>query len=136
MHTSQFKIYETFLDLYGHVNNAKYLELYEQARWDWLDEAGLSRGLIERSGLGPVILQAEITYRRELKARTTISIRTWVASYEGKIFKIQQEMRLEDDHVASTAVFTGGLMDLKARKLVEPTAAWREAFSLDAEDRC
>jgi thioesterase-3 len=26
------------LDLFGHVNNARYLEFLEEARWDWFEQ--------------------------------------------------------------------------------------------------
>ncbi len=32
------KILEHHLDTFGHVNNATYLEMYEEARWDLLNK--------------------------------------------------------------------------------------------------
>lgn len=131
MHQAEFKIYETYLDTYGHVNNAKYLELYEQARWDWMADKGLERSLIERSGIGPVILNINISYKREVLARQVITIQTQVISLQKKIFTIQQKMFLPDGVLASEATITGGLWSMKDRKLVEPSAEWLEAFSED-----
>ena len=33
-------ISEAHLDSFGHLNNARYLELFEQARWDLITEGG------------------------------------------------------------------------------------------------
>ena len=132
MHQAEFKIYETYLDSYGHVNNAKYLELYEQARWDWMASRGLERSLIERTGIGPVIVNINISYKREVLARQIITIQTEVASYQKKIFTIQQKMLLPDGELASEATITGGLWSMKNRKLVEPTPEWLKAFQMDS----
>ena len=52
-------ILETHLDAFGHLNNARYLELYEQARWRWLEERGITLETIQATGVGLVILKAE-----------------------------------------------------------------------------
>lgn len=131
MHSVRFKIYETYLDSFGHVNHAKYLELYEQARWDWMESQGLAQDLIVRTGIGPVILNVNIAYRRELLARQWIEIQTWVSAYQKKIFRVQQRMLLAEGQVASEATITGGLMDMQQRKLVEPIPVWQAAFQVE-----
>jgi len=35
------------LDVYQHVNNARYLEFLEEARWEWLEQAGAFHWLME-----------------------------------------------------------------------------------------
>ena len=39
-HEYPLLIVERHLDTFGHVNNATYLELFEEARWDWLQQNG------------------------------------------------------------------------------------------------
>ncbi|MBU0551651.1 acyl-CoA thioesterase [Myxococcota bacterium] len=135
MHVSQFFIYETYLDLYGHVNNAKYMELYEQARWDWLNQSSLGADFIKSTNVGPVILKVEIEFIKEIKSRQTINIYTWVARHEKKIFYIEQEMRFPNGDLASRATFTGGLIDLNIRRLVEPNDVWIMAFKSKSPDQ-
>ena len=36
----KFKVRETHLDTFGHMNHAKYLEIFEQARWELINEGG------------------------------------------------------------------------------------------------
>lgn len=129
-HIAEIPVYETYLDAFGHVNHAKYLELYEQARWDWMASYQLSLKDIHRLQVGPVILNVNLDYRREVLARQTLRIYTRVADYQKKIFTLSQEMRLPNDEVASTLKITGGMMDLKARKLVMPPEIWLNAFGL------
>lgn len=133
MQHSTFKIYETYLDSFGHVNNAKYLELYEQARWDWLENAGYGVDFIQEHGIGPVILNVKLNFRRELLARETITITTETLSYRKKIFVLKQQMLKSDGECASDLTLTGGLMDLRARKLINPVPAWLKAFDVQWE---
>lgn len=49
------------LDGYGHVNNARYLEFLEEARWAFFEEHGL---LSEIDGLMLVVVRTDIRYRR------------------------------------------------------------------------
>ena len=49
------------LDGYGHVNNARYLEFLEEARWVFFEEHGL---LSEIDGLMLVVVRTDIRYRR------------------------------------------------------------------------
>ena len=46
---------------YGHVNNARYLEFLEEARWTFFEEHGL---LSEIDGLMLVVVRTDIRYRR------------------------------------------------------------------------
>lgn len=132
MHSTEIKISETWLDSFGHVNHARYLELYEQARWDWLAEKGLDLPYIQRTGVGPVILRVEVDYRRELLPRQRVRITTRTAAYDKKIFVLQQQMLLPDGELSSELRVTGGLMDMRARKLILPPQDWLEAFDLGA----
>lgn len=133
-HLSEFLIYETWLDSFGHVNHAKYLELYEQARWDWLSMYQISIETIKSTGIGPVVLEVKVRYLRELKARQKIQIHTQLTGFQKKTFQIAQQMtRLEDGETASTLEITGGIFDLRARKLIVPPPEWYAALGLDAE---
>ena len=49
------------LDGYGHVNNARYLEFLEEARWAFFEEHGL---LSEIDDLMLVVVRTDIRYRR------------------------------------------------------------------------
>ena len=49
------------LDGYGHVNNARYLEFLEEARWAFFEEHGL---LSEIAGFMLVVVRTDIRYRR------------------------------------------------------------------------
>jgi len=122
-------ILETYLDVYGHVNNAMYLTLYEQARWDLITKNGYGLTKIQETGQGPVMLEIKLTFLKELRLRDQIVIESQMLSYEKKIGQLTQQM-VRAGEVCSSAAFTFGLFDLKERKLILPTDAWLKAIGL------
>ncbi len=124
-YTYSVQILEHHLDSFGHVNNAVYMQLFEQARWDFITEKDFgSRQIFERRK-GPVILEANIKYKKELTNREQIKIESTIMQTDNPlIFGIHQEMLNGEGKLACVGDFTGGLMDLDARKLIKPTAEW------------
>jgi thioesterase III len=130
--THEFRrvIRETDLDVFGHVNNARYILLLEEARWDLITQRG--QGLVEilRDRVGPTILEIQIKFMRELTNRETVTIHSEVIEYAGKTGKIRQQIRKEAGAPACEAIMVFGLFDLDARRLVEPTPEWIRVFAL------
>ncbi|MET7285503.1 acyl-CoA thioesterase [Streptomyces sp. NPDC005573] len=117
--------YET--DVQGHLNQAVYLNYAEHARWSLLQAAGLSQARLIGRGVGPVALETTIRYRRELLAGDETDITCAFEWGEGKTFRIRQEIRKSDGTLAAEVTAVGGIMDLKARKLVaDPRAVFKE----------
>lgn len=122
-------IVETHLDFFGHVNNATYLQLFEEARWDLITKAGFGVDVIKQKGIGPVILEVRLQFKKELRNREHITIRTWSKEYKGKVGTLVQAMINEKGEEAARAEFVFGLFDLRARKLIDPTPEWKAAIS-------
>ena len=123
-------IRESHLDTFGHVNNATYLVLYEEARWEVISNKGYDLKYIQKSKQGPVLLDVTVKFMRELKLREKIIITTEMVEQKGKIGKLKQTMVKEDGTVASEAIFTIALFDTHERKIIEPTDAWKKAIGL------
>ncbi len=83
-------IREEHLDTFGHVNNARYLEIFEQARWDLITDNGFGLDHVKSTGTGPVILEINLRFLREIKNREHLLIQSFVDSYEGKIGRMTQ----------------------------------------------
>ena len=131
-HEKTFVISEAHLDSFGHMNNARYLELFEQARWDLITERGFGIDTIRRTATGPVVLEVQVRFLRELAPREPVVIRTDLLSYVGKVGKLRQNMvKVADGSSAAEALFTFGLFDLTRRKLIEPSPAWAYAVGLE-----
>lgn len=123
-------IKEFHVDSLGHVNNATYLALYEEARWELITEQGFGFKEVQKTMQGPVILEVNLKFMREILLRETITITTELVGYKGKIGQLKQQMIKQDGSVASEAVFTFGLFDLKERRLIEPSAEWKKALGI------
>jgi len=89
--------------------------------------AGFGLDVIQATRLGPVILEATVKFRREVKNRETITIRTFLLDYEGKIGRLAQRVFKEDGDLACDSTFVIGLWDIDARKLILPTPEWKRA---------
>lgn len=129
---SEYKllIREHHLDSYGHVNNATYLTLFEEARWEIITSRGYGYAKVHETGQGPVILEVNMKFLKELKLRESITITLELESYEGKIGQIKQRMIKDSGDVACEMKMTMGFFDLKARKLILPTPEWKIAVGL------
>jgi thioesterase-3 len=129
---SEVLIRESLIDTFGHMNNSKYLELFEQARWDIISGRGFSVGEIQKNGFGPVVLEVNLRFSKEVKLREKIKIVSEVDSLvsTGKTMTMVQSMLNEKGDVCCTGRFLFGFFDLKARKLVSPTAEWSRAIGV------
>jgi acyl-CoA thioester hydrolase len=125
-------ILEHHLDTFGHVNNATYLEIYEEARWDFITANGLGLKEIMESKVGPVVLDINLTFKAELKNREKIKIISQARTEMRNKFVmvLDQKMLKEDGKIASTLTLSVGLMDLNLRKLAAPTREWMDALGV------
>lgn len=123
------KIREFHLDTFGHVNNAVYLQIYEEARWEVITQNGYGLDKIKELGVGPVIMEIKINFLRELTVREDIIIHTEFLDYNSKVGTIKQWITNSKDEVCSEMEMKFGLFDLKHRKLVLPTEEWKQAIS-------
>lgn len=124
-------IREEHLDTFGHVNNARYLELFEQARWDLITDAGFGLDYIRSSGTGPVVLEVTLRFQREVKNRQRLIIRSTVDSYEGKIGRMTQWLLDDAGEIYCEGKFVIAQWDTRTRKLIAPTPEWRSALGLE-----
>ncbi|MBF6416010.1 acyl-CoA thioesterase [Nocardia cyriacigeorgica] len=106
------------LDTQGHLNQAVYLQYAEHARWELLRAAGVGQDKLIASGVGPVVLEQNIKYLRELRGGDEVEVTCEFDWQEGKIYGLRQQIRKLDGTVAAEFRVTGGLLDLSARKLV------------------
>ena len=123
-------IREQHLDTFGHVNNAAYLVLFEEARWEFITQNGYGLNEVQKWQKGPVILELTMRFKREVKLKEKVTIVTHIANLERKITKLKQEMLKEDGTVAAELDLVFGLFDLQARKLIDATPEWKKALGL------
>ncbi|WP_293935944.1 thioesterase family protein [Iodobacter sp.] len=111
--TTEIKVRGYHLDLYGHVNNARYLEFLEEARWALVDESGgLEWFTNERLAL--VISRVDIRYKRPATMGDVLKIETrltYIGEKEGIIN--QRILRLDNDKLVAEADVTFAVISAK-----------------------
>ncbi len=121
------EISEADLDVFGHVNNANYLKLYEQARWDFINKNNYGLDKIQADRKGPVLLEVHLKFRRELKTGHRILVLSQCQKIENKFMALRQVMIRDDLKLSSEAIFLIGFFDLDSRKLIQATPDWLSA---------
>ncbi len=126
------KILEHHLDAYGHVNNVAYIALFEEARWDMITAKGCGLDHVRSSNVGPVVLEIQCKFRRELRLRQDVIIRSVMQSWRGKIGVMRQSIEDRDGTLFCEALITMGFFDLGTRRLVPPSSDWCRALGISS----
>jgi acyl-CoA thioester hydrolase len=98
------------MDAFGHVNNARYLTLFEEARTELIAREAEAEGL---SGLltGVVVVRHEIDYLRPIDYQPDpVRIDTWLDEVRNVSFRVGYEMFDHD----------GGQVVARAKTLLAP----------------
>jgi acyl-CoA thioester hydrolase len=95
------------LDAYGHVNNARFLTLYEEARVA-LIFVGAKEAGFDSFQEGVVIARHEIDYLRPIDYGDPVRIELWVEEFKASRFTVAYEM------------FDGEVLSSRARSVLVP----------------
>jgi len=121
---------EGHLDSFGHMNNATYLQILEEARWEIITHKGYGIPEIQKKGIGPVILEIQIKFLREIKLREKIIIETQCVAMEKKVTRLKHEIKNEQGKLCCTAEIVVGVFDTQTRKMIELPKDWLEAIGI------
>ncbi len=98
------------LDGYNHVNNARYLEFLEEARWQYYDN--LSKEALQKADWAFVIVNININYKYPATLGDFLRIQTEVDKVGGTSMTFQQTVYLNDtDTVVCEAKVTFVILD-------------------------
>ena len=78
MHTTEIKVRGYHLDVFGHVNNARYLEFLEEARWAMFDDK-VNLEDLAREGYVFTVVNININYRRPAFLHDRLRVETSLA---------------------------------------------------------
>ena len=114
------------LDVYQHVNNARYLEFLEEARWEWLEQVEAFHWLQEQK-LAFVVVNININYRRPAVLGDVLTIDSEITQLNGKSGIIAQRVLLAgQETVVADAALTFVCIDLRTQKAVALEGELRE----------
>ena len=75
IHATEITIRTFHTDAFGHVNNSRYLELFEEARWRYAEDIGLIELMKERN-LGFIIMDLRLRFRKPVVEGSQVTIKT------------------------------------------------------------
>src|SRR5262245_52131223 len=126
---SIFKIRTFHTDSFGHVNNARYLELLEEARWQFGEHMGLIE-LLNAENLGFIIMQMNLRFRLPVVEGDTIQVRTNLIALGTAIGEVEQLiMKQSDGKLAAKAKFHFVLISRKSGASVPISGKIRSLLS-------
>ena len=128
VHEYSTKIRERQLDSFGHVNNAQYMILLEEARWEMSASRGYGFSYVHQHQIGSVVLECSLRFKKELKLYDQVVVQTKVDSFLRNLVRLKQKIVKQDGGIAAEAEFLMGCFDLKERKLLHPTEDWLKAL--------
>ena len=115
-HRIEIKVRGYHLDLYRHVNNARYLEFLEEARWSLLESQGGLAFLQER-GYTFALVNININYRRAAFMGEILQIATSVKTIGARSCVMRQLVTLKGtDTVVADADVTFVIIDTHTDK--------------------
>ncbi|WP_338791556.1 thioesterase family protein [Bernardetia sp. MNP-M8] len=127
----KIKVRGYHLDGYQHVNNARYLEFFEEARWAFFEESDALKTL-QKKNIMFVVVNVNINYRYPASVGQTIVIKSklqTLAEVGSKTSTFKQTIYLENtDTVVCDAVVTFVLFDGKTQRAIATTEEIREMF--------
>ncbi len=134
-HTTRIKIRGYHCDFYGHVNNARYLEFLEEARWSYLED-GLDLGYWKERGMGFVVASVTINYRRPAGLGMDLDILSEMTHLGGKSGVIHQDViNAATGKTVADADVTFVVVDLKTGKALAIEGEVKAGFDLVAAGR-
>ncbi len=129
IHFYSFTVKESDLDTFQHMNNAVYLRIFEEARWDWINLGGFGLAEIQKRQMGPMLLEVNLRFRGELKARDEVVIESKVVNVRRQLHKCVQEMKFKKNgEVACRGELTFGFVNLQTKELMAPPTEWLKAL--------
>ncbi|EGH5493272.1 YbgC/FadM family acyl-CoA thioesterase [Salmonella enterica] len=113
---TQIKVRGYHLDVYQHVNNARYLEFLEEARWDGLENSDSFQWMTARN-IAFVVVNININYRRPAVLSDLLTVTSQVQQLNGKSGVLR---------VVADALITFVCIDLKTQKALPLEGELRE----------
>lgn len=114
------------LDVYQHVNNARYLEFLEEARWDWLDNRDEFRWMMANN-IAFVVVNININYRTPALLGDKLCVESRLEQLNGKSGVLSQRITRESDGAqVADALVTFVCVDLTTQRAVPIDGELRE----------
>ncbi|WP_105736413.1 YbgC/FadM family acyl-CoA thioesterase [Cronobacter dublinensis] len=123
---TQIKVRGYHIDVYQHVNNARYLEFLEEARWDGLESDESFKWMMAHN-IAFIVVNININYRRPAVLGDMLTITSEMKQLNGRSGVLSQVITLgPEDEVVADALITFVCVDLKTQKALPIEGELRE----------
>lgn len=130
MFKTKIKVYGFHLDLYGHVNHARYLEFFETARWEFM-ASRMNLGELDALGIAFVIVNININYRQPAYLGQILEVHTVLARIGGKSAQFNQKIYPDgSDQLVAEIDLTFVMLDTKSKKILPINGRIREILEI------
>jgi thioesterase-3 len=116
VHRIDIKIRGYHLDLFGHVNNARYLEFLEEARWAMFENTADLHGLAQE-GYAFTVVNINISYRRPALMNDVLAVESEITQIGRRSAIIRQTVKhKETGSIVADADVTFVIFDTREKK--------------------
>ena len=115
---TEIKVRGYHADFYGHVNNARYLEFFEEDRWARL-ESHIDLQEWAARGLTFLVVNINVNYRKAVKVGETVVVTTDIDKINNRNAVLKQQILFKKNgDVAADALITFVVIDRSGRAVV------------------
>ena len=112
---TEIKVRGYHADFYGHVNNARYLEFFEEDRWAHL-ESKIDLKKWATQGIIFLVVNINVNYRRAVPVGATLLVTTGLEEIGKRSVILQQKIFFKDSNeLAADALITFVMTDKTGR---------------------
>ena len=119
------------MDFNSHMRNTAFLDRAADVRMLFFSEHGFPMREFQHRRLGPVVMKDEVEYFREVALLQAFQVSLALAGMapDGSRFRLRNDFHHADHQLVARVSSTGGWLDLKARKLIQPPPELLAALS-------
>jgi len=110
IHATEITIRTFHTDAFGHVNNSRYLELFEEARWRYAEDIGLIE-LLKQRNLGFIIMDLRLRFRKPVVEGSRVTIKTSLDTLGSASGEVHQQIHVGQGSPAVKGTFHFILID-------------------------
>ena len=125
IHATEIMIRTFHTDAFGHVNNSRYLELFEEARWRYAEDIGLIE-FLKRQNLGFIIMDLRLQFRKPVFEGSLVTVKTSLDTLGSASGEVYQQLLAGSGSPAVKGTFHFILIDRDNGKSVPIDGAIRE----------
>ncbi len=130
MYSIEYTITKDDLDIYQHVNHARYLTIFEKCRWQFGAEIGFDEEYVMTHKKGVVIIDLNIQYLREARLGDVFDVRLSSELGENNTVLYHHELvHKERRKVYCKETVTGVIMDLQTRRKIDVPDDFKKALT-------